>query len=103
MKKKAESNLRTSIKSMIEHHAFDDALIDDLIDWIKISNRAKEDLQQSIKDDGAMSWQALTTISMSTKAILSISKSLGISPFQRKNKEGDKKPVLNLNEFLSSN
>lgn len=103
MTKATERKLIKSIKGVLgdNYKESDDLLITELVDWIKISNHAKDDLQESVKHDGTMSWQALTTISMSSKAILATLRSLGIIPSERnKSKIIEKKMEFDIKEFL---
>jgi len=105
MNKREEKKLINQIKAVLgdNYKETDDLLITELVDWIKISNQAKGDLQKSVADNGSMSWQALTTISMASKAILATSKSLGISPIERnKNIIFERKQDFDLHAFLNS-
>jgi hypothetical protein len=78
-------------------------LIYDLVDWLKVSARAKDDLQKSVTDNDTMSWQALTTIAMASKQIQSVMTKLNITPEKRSRKNSVlKKGGFDLEKFLNN-
>jgi len=85
MTKREEKKLVGQIVALIgeDIKESDYLLIYDLVDWLNVSERAKDDLQQSVKDSEVMSWQALTTIAMASKQIQSIMTKLNITPEKR--------------------
>lgn len=108
MKKAEEKKLIKNIKDSLgeNFNESDMLLITELIDWLKIASKAKADLSVSVKDGGSMDWQALTTISMSSKAIITTLKALGITPTDRLkqkllNKTSTDSAITNLNKFLN--
>jgi hypothetical protein len=104
MTKKEENKIITQIEKLIgdEIKESDYILIYELIDWIKISSKAKDELKDSVKNGENMNWQILTTIAMSSKQIQSIMQRLNITPDKRsRNKQVDKKQSsFDLQRFL---
>jgi hypothetical protein len=89
MTKREETKLSEYIRALIgdDLKESDNILIEDLMDWIKINRKAKDELQESVKDGESMSWQTLTTIAMASKQIQNIMQRLNISPEKRARKQ----------------
>lgn len=105
MTKKEEKRLIDQIVALIgdDIKESDYLLIYDLVDWLKVSHRAKDDLQKSVKDTESMSWQSLTTIAMASKQIQSLMTKLNITPEKRaRAKKSEVKKGFDIHEFLNS-
>lgn len=87
MKKTEEKKLFKQIKESIgeQYQKTDDVLIQECLDWIKISIKAKEELEKSVGEGDSIRdlWQLLTTIAMSSKQTQSLFTKLGITPQER--------------------
>ena|SRR5579871_125405 len=107
MKKAEEKKFIKMIKDILgeAYKPSDDVLIQELADWISISEKAKDDLRKEVKTDGEMGWQNLTTISMASKQIQSVLKHLGITPAERNRLKVvvEKADKFDLNKFLNQN
>lgn len=106
MKKSEERKLRQTIIDQVGENITDAdyILIGDVIDWIKINEYAKNELQAEVKGGDSMNWQTLTKIAMCSKNIVAILQRLNITPEKKsKNRKVDKdKKGHNLQEFLDS-
>jgi len=107
MKKTEEKRLIKTVKNVIGN-SFKDSdqiLIQELVDWISIAAKAKEDLKKEVAKDGEMGWQNLTTISMASKQIQSCLKHLGITPAERNRLKVVEKneTKFDLQKFLGEN
>jgi hypothetical protein len=106
MKKAEEKKLRQQIIDLIgeNYTSTDSIMIDDLIDWVSLSQSIKIDIEKAVKAGDSIGWQDLTKISMCSKQIIALTKALGISVYERKRgKKKDSKPVFDLNKFLNEN
>jgi hypothetical protein len=110
MTKKEEKTISDNIVALLgaDIKSSDYLLINELIDWIKISNKAKDELQAETKKGDSMNWQTLTSIAMASKQIQSIMNKLGITPQQRnrlkkKKDDGNASTGFDLNKFLNEN
>ncbi|MBS1949858.1 MAG: hypothetical protein OJF59_002511 [Cytophagales bacterium] len=97
--KKLHSQLVELLKAKNNYHPSDELLIEELIDFKKISDYAKSELGNNPGD-----WQALTTITMVSKQMQSILTKLNITPQERvkKIKEEKKDKMFDLQKFLNN-
>jgi hypothetical protein len=107
MEKKKEKKLIEVINTLIgsDKKESDEMLITDFIDWIKISEKSKEELQRQVQDGDSMNWQTLATIAMALKQIQNIMQRLNITPEKRSRKKnnGDDKPAFDLEKVTKDN
>lgn len=106
MTKKEEKKLVEQIVTLIGDDIKDSdyILIHDLLDWKMINEKAKDELQEQVKNGEQMNWQTLTSIAMASKQIQSIIQRLGITPEKRgRKKKGEKeqKKEFDLESFLN--
>ncbi len=103
MTKTKEKKLREQIVGLLKlkksYDATDHILIDELIDFLKISEYAKKKLESDPD-----SWQCLTTITMTSKQIQAILTKLNITPQERNRKVKEleeKNEKFDLQKFLT--
>lgn len=105
MTKKDEKKLTDHIVTLIGDSikASDYILINDLVDWVKISEKAKDELQEGVKQGSNMNWQTLTTIAMASKQMQSIMQRLNITPEKRAKqiKQDVDEQDVDLNQLLA--
>jgi hypothetical protein len=100
--KKIRKGVIDLLKSKKNHSAaVDGLLIDELIDFLKISEFAKGNLETNPDN-----WQALTTVTMASKQIQSILAKLDLTPQERNRKlkwREERVEAFDLQKFLNEN